>query len=31
MDIKKIYHRDAELDEGFYEFDVTPAVQVLNR
>lgn len=28
MDIKKIYHRDAELDEGYYEFDVTPAVQV---
>jgi hypothetical protein len=29
MDIKKIYHRDAELDEGYYEFDVTPAVQVI--
>ena len=27
MDIKKIYHRDAERDEGWYEFDVTPAVQ----
>jgi hypothetical protein len=27
MDIKKVYHRDADRDEGWYEFDVTPAVQ----
>lgn len=27
MDVKKMYHRDASLDEGWYTFDVTPAVQ----
>ena len=26
LDVKKIYHRDADLDEGWYEFDVTGAV-----
>ena len=26
LDTKKVYHRDSELDEGWYEFDVTGAV-----
>eukprot|EP00094_Tigriopus_californicus_P009705 TCALIF_09355-PA protein Name:"Similar to BMP4 Bone morphogenetic protein 4 (Suncus murinus)" AED:0.06 eAED:0.06 QI:0/0/0/0.66/1/1/3/0/354 len=27
LDSKKIHHRDSELDEGWYEFDVTGAVE----
>lgn len=27
LDSKKIHHRDAEMDEGWYTFDVTPAVE----
>ena len=27
LDTKKIYHRNAETDQGWYTFDVTPAVQ----
>lgn len=27
LDTKKIHHRDQNLDEGWYSFDVTPAVQ----
>ena len=26
LDTKKIYHRDADIDEGWYTFDVTSAV-----
>ncbi len=27
VDTKKVHHRDAEIDEGWYTFDVTPAVE----